>query len=156
MSETARIAEQLRRAFDGEAWHGDSVLEILEGVNSAMAAARPIANAHSIWELLLHIAAWDDAIRRRLDSRDAITLTDAENFPAITDSSPKAWEEAMQKAVHAHRELVKRVEELPDARLTEHVPGKDYDIRLMLYGIVQHELYHAGQIAILKKSATRS
>jgi uncharacterized damage-inducible protein DinB len=155
MSETARLAEQLRRAFDGEAWHGDSVLEILEGVDAHAAAAKPIANTHSIWELLLHIAAWDDAVRRRLDSPQLITLNDAENFPPVKDASTAAWEQAVQQSVHAHRQLVKAVEELPDARLTERVPGKDYDIRMMLYGIVQHELYHAGQMALLKKATRR-
>jgi len=155
MSETARLAEQIRRAFDGEAWHGDSVLEILEGVDANAAAAKPIANAHSIWELLMHIAAWDDAVRRRMFSAQLITLTDEENFPAVKEASAAAWEQAVQQAVHAHRQLVKAVEELPDARLTERVPGKDYDIRMMLNGIVQHELYHAGQIALLRKAARR-
>ena len=155
MSETARIAEQLRRAFDGEAWHGDSVLEILEGIDANAAAAKPIPSAHSIWELLLHIAAWDDAVRRRLFSSELITLPDEENFPAVNDPTPAAWEKAVQHAVHAHRQLVKALEELPDARLTERVPGKDYDIRMMLNGIVQHELYHAGQIALLKKAVRR-
>ena len=155
MSETARIAEQIRRAFDGEAWHGDSVLEILEGVDATTAAAKPIANAHSIWELLLHVAAWDDAIRRRLFSAELITLADEQNFPAVRDTSAAAWEQAVQQSVHAHRQLVKAVEELPDSRLTERVPGKDYDVRMMLNGIVQHELYHAGQIALLKKAARR-
>jgi uncharacterized damage-inducible protein DinB len=155
MSESARIAEQLRRAFEGDAWHGDSVLEILEGVDASAAAARPIASAHSIWELLLHVAAWDDVVRRRLGSREAITLSDAENFPGVHDLSAGAWDRAVQKVVHTHRELVRAVEDLPDARLTEHVPGKDYDIRFMLHGVVQHELYHAGQIALLKKAAAR-
>ena len=152
MSETARLAEQLRRALDGEAWHGDSVLEILEGVDANAAAAKPIPNAHSMWELLLHIAAWDDAVRRRLDSPELITLNGDENFPPVKDASAAAWEKAVQQSVHAHRQLVKAVEELPDSRLSERVPGKDYDIRMMLNGIVQHELYHAGQIALLKKA----
>jgi len=88
-------------------------------------------------------------------SAQLITLTDEENFPAVKEASAAAWEQAVQQAVHAHRQLVKAVEELPDARLTERVPGKDYDIRMMLNGIVQHELYHAGQIALLKKAARR-
>ena len=65
MSEATRIADQLSRAFAGEAWHGDSLFEILEGVTAAQASARPIKNAHTIWELVLHIAAWDDAVLRR-------------------------------------------------------------------------------------------
>ena len=62
MTEATRIADQLRRAFGGEAWHGDSVFEILDGVTAAQAAAHPIKNAHSIWELVLHIGAWDGAV----------------------------------------------------------------------------------------------
>ena len=85
MSEAARIADQLRRAFDGEAWHGDSLFEILEGVTAAQAAARPVKNAHTIWELVLHIAAWDGAVLRRLGGT-AVELSDAENFPPVTDS----------------------------------------------------------------------
>jgi hypothetical protein len=65
-SEAAGIADQLRRAFDGGAWHGDSLFEILKGVTAAQAAARPIQGAHTIWELVLHIAAWDGAVLRRL------------------------------------------------------------------------------------------
>lgn len=58
MSKSGQIADELRRAFYGEAWHGDSLFEILRGVTAAQAAARPITNAHSIWELVLHISAW--------------------------------------------------------------------------------------------------
>ena len=85
MSESARIADQLRRAFAGEAWHGDSLFEILEGVTAAQASARPIKNAHTIWELVLHIAAWDNAVLRRLGGV-AVELSDTENFPPLTDA----------------------------------------------------------------------
>ena len=86
MSETARIADQLRRAFYGGAWHGDSLFEILTGVTAAQAAARPIRNAHSIWELVLHISAWDAAVRRRMTGV-AVQPSDAENFPPKTSKS---------------------------------------------------------------------
>src|SRR5208282_4382207 len=89
-SESARIADQLRRAFDGEAWHGDSLFEILEGVTAARAAARPIAGAHTIWELVLHVAAWDGAVLRRLGGA-AVELSDAENFPPVRDASAAGW-----------------------------------------------------------------
>ena len=70
MSQTSRLADQIRRSYYGEAWHGDSIEEILTGVNAEMAAAHPLKNAHSIWELVLHIAAWDDAVRRRTAGQD--------------------------------------------------------------------------------------
>jgi len=152
MSLTDRIADQLRKAFDGDAWHGDSVLEILQGVDAKTAAAHPIAGAHSIWELVLHIAAWDGAVLRRLHSNVPVELEDAENFPAVKDTSTTAWRKAVAHAKQVHEELTTAVSVFPESRLAETIPGKDYDFTNMLLGVVQHELYHAGQIALLKKT----
>lgn len=153
MTETVRIADQLRRAFSGDAWHGDSLLEILDGVTAAQAAARPIPHAHTIWELVLHIAAWDGAVRRRLEG-EAVELSDEQNFPPVRDTSETAWRKAMEHVRHVHEELVRAVSEFPDTRLDDRVPGKQgahYTYYYMLHGVAQHELYHAGQIALLKK-----
>jgi uncharacterized damage-inducible protein DinB len=150
MSETVRIADQLRRAFDGEAWHGDALFEILDGVTAAQAAARPIKHAHSIWELVLHIAAWDGVARRRL-AGETVELSDEQNFPSVKDTSEGAWRRALEQVRQVHSALIEGVASLPDSRLTEKVPGTNYDIYRLLHGVVQHELYHAGQVAILKK-----
>jgi uncharacterized damage-inducible protein DinB len=153
MTEALRISDQLRRAFAGDAWHGDSVLEILNGVTAAQAAAHPVKNAHSIWELTLHIAAWDGAVLRRL-AGNAVTLSDAENFPPVTDPSAAAWRATLGHMQRMHEELVSAVAALPDSRLYDMVPGKEgahYTFYYMLHGVAQHELYHAGQIALLKK-----
>ncbi|MGA7382568.1 MAG: DinB family protein [Terriglobales bacterium] len=154
MSETARLADQIRRAFDGEAWHGDSMLELLAGVDAETAAAHPIKGAHSIWELLLHVAAWDDAVLRRTGGA-AVELSDRENFPPVSDTSETAWRKAVEQVKKKHDALVKAVAAFPDSRLHEQVPGKKekyYDHFYLFSGIVQHELYHAGQIALLKKA----
>jgi len=153
-SEAAGIADQLRRAFDGEAWHGDSLFEILQGVTAAQAAARPIKSAHTIWELVLHIAAWDDAVLRRLGGV-AVTLSDAENFPTVADTSETAWQNTLAKVRSTHEKLVGAVASLSDSQFHDVVPGKEgahYTFYYMLHGVVQHELYHAGQIALLKKT----
>jgi uncharacterized damage-inducible protein DinB len=157
MSETARLADQIRRAFDGDAWHGDSVLELLDDVNAKIAAARPIKNAHSIWELVLHIAAWDGAVLKRTGGT-AVQLSGEQNFPPVNDASETAWREAIEHAKHTHSELEQAVAAFPDSRLQDQVPGKTqsyYTFFYMFSGIVQHELYHAGQIALLKKAGTR-
>src|SRR5260370_40634054 len=86
MSEATRIADQLRRAFDGEAWHGDSVFEILDGVTAAQAAGHPIKNAHGIWELVLHIAAWDGAGLRRV-AGVSVERSASGDFPELTVAS---------------------------------------------------------------------
>lgn len=154
MSESKKIADQLRRAFAGEAWHGDALLEILTGVGAATAAARPIPDAHTIWELVLHIAAWDRVAIRRM-AGEAVELRDEENFPLVNDTSEAAWQKTLDLAKQTHDELINTVAAFPDARLAEQVPGKKpayYDFYYLLHGVVQHELYHAGQIALLKKA----
>jgi len=151
LAEPARIADQLRRAFDGDAWHGPALLELLAGVDAAAAAATPLADAHSIWELVLHVAAWDEAALVRLSGKKC-QPKGAENFPPVANSTPAAWRKAVAEMTRTHRALVKTVAALPDSRVRDRVPGKPYDFYHMLHGVAQHELYHAGQIAILKKA----
>ena len=155
-SQTALLADQIRRAFDGEAWHGDSVLEILTGVDAATAAAHPIKSVHSIWELVLHIATWDEITVTRAGGK-AMMPTDEQNFPPVKDTSEAAWKKAVEHLKKTHSKLVETVAAFSDSRLHEQVPGKTgdyYDFYYLFSGIVQHELYHAGQIALLKKAQT--
>ena len=149
-SEAVRIADQLRRAFDGSAWHGPSLLELLKDVDAETAAARPLGDVHSIWELVLHIAVWDDAGLRRL-SGEKWQPVGLANFPQVTTMTEGAWRKAVAAAKRTHETLVKTVAGLPDSRLWDRCPGKRYDFYHLLHGIAQHDLYHAGQIAILKK-----
>jgi uncharacterized damage-inducible protein DinB len=154
MTECSRLADQIRRAFDGEAWHGDALVEVLSNVSAAQAAARPIKNAHTIWEIVLHIAAWDRAVLRRIGGT-AVNLSDSENFPAILDTGELAWETAVEQTRRVHSDLVKAVAAFPDSRLPEQVLGKEkqpyYDYFYMFAGIAQHVTYHTGQIVLLKK-----
>ncbi len=153
-TEAARIADQLRRVFCGDAWHGPGLLELVEDVDAATAAARPVPEAHSIWELVLHVAVWDRAACRRL-SGEKCQPTGEANFPRVTKATAAAWHKAVAETTRGHDRFVKTVAALPDSRLWDRVPGKRYDFYHMLHGVAQHELYHAGQIAILKKAAGR-
>ena len=151
MSEATLIADQLRRAFDGNAWHGPALLELLEDVDASTAAAKPLPGVHSIWELAMHVAAWDGAALRRLGG-EKLQLTGLQNFPLVEKPTETAWGKAVAQLKRTHETLVNMVAALPDPRLRDRVPGKRYDFYHMLHGVVQHELYHAGQIAILKKA----
>lgn len=157
-SETFLLADQLRRAFDGDAWHGPALMELLEDMDAATAAAKPIAHVHSIWELVLHIEVWDQAAIVRLQGKQTQPEGDL-NFPPVAvhkeAQTKEAWHAAVTAIEHTHDELVRVVEALPVERLYETVPGKPYDFYHNLHGVVQHELYHAGQIAILKKAQGR-
>jgi len=87
--ETSRIADQLRRAFYGEAWHGPALLEILRGVSAAEAAARPLPKAHRIWEIVRHVAVWDEAARRRM-AGEVVQPAPHEDWPGVTERGSPA------------------------------------------------------------------
>ena len=154
-SEAVRIADQLRRAFHGDAWHGPALLELLQDVDAGTAAAKPLPDVHSIWELVLHVAVWDGAALSRL-SGEICQPTGERNFPPVSTATEDAWRKAVADAKRTHDRLVRTVAALPESRLGDRVPGKRYDFHHMLHGIAQHELYHAGQIAILKKVSAGS
>ena len=155
VSEVDRIREQFRRAFEGEAWHGPSVLAILNGVTAQQAAAHPIPGAHSIWELTQHIAAWERACLRRLNG-DPAQLSDEEDWQPINDTSEASWESTKQQLVDTHRELLDAIANVDESRLNEPIitnsTASYSSVYVTLHGGVQHDLYHAGQIAILKKA----
>jgi uncharacterized damage-inducible protein DinB len=154
-SAPAFIADQLLRAFDGSAWHGHALLELLADVDAATAAAKPLRRVHNIWELVLHIAGWDRAVQRRLGG-EKLQLAAAENFPVVPKPTQANWRRTLKQLRNTHAALVKTVAALPDSRLRGRVPGKKYDFHFMLHGVMQHELYHAGQIAILRKALRRT
>ena len=151
MSETARIAEQLRRAFEGGAWHGPSLMELLADVKAEQAAARPLEAAHTIWELLHHVAAWEAIALRRLQGERLVDVPQSEDWPPVVDRTATAWERDLAAAREGNSRLGVAIAGLDDARLAATVPGKDYDNYVLLHGVIQHDLYHAGQIAVLKK-----
>jgi hypothetical protein len=153
--ELARIEDELRRAYDGDCWHGPPLREILNGVTAAMAAARHPQLANSIWALVKHVSAWVEVVTLRIVEWRAIEMPDAGDFPPVTDTGDAAWTAALADLDCRHGELLRVVVGLDASRLEEIVPGKDYPVAVMLHGTVQHYAYHAGQIALLKKLVGR-
>jgi hypothetical protein len=152
-SETARIADQLRRAFRGEAWHGPSLLDLLAEITPEQARARPLRSVHSIWELVLHI---DIYLQVGFDGTRGTPMPKLfgteRDWPALTQDSAEAWFDAQDSLFQNAEKLAQAIEEFDDAKLRDIAPGRSYDFYYLFHGIVQHSLYHAGQIAILKKA----
>jgi uncharacterized damage-inducible protein DinB len=144
------IIDDLKNIHDGDAWHGPSLKEILSGVTAEQAAAKPLANAHSIWELTLHIAVWEGVFMRRLAGTQ-INEPEEGDFPVVTEVTEEAWRRTLASFDKTHHSLAEAVAALTDERLGEIVPGKDYTVEYMLRGLMRHHVYHAGQIALLKK-----
>ncbi len=160
MNETERIVDQLERAYDGDAWSGPNLLEALKDVTAEQAARHPIEGAHSIWEIVLHVAAWMDAMRERMTG-EYVRLPADGDWQEVTDASDAAWREAVEKLESKQRALIDAVKNLHDEQLEEQIGtrrdkamGAGVSRYVSLHGVVQHNFYHAGQIVLLKKTAT--
>jgi uncharacterized damage-inducible protein DinB len=150
--EARRLEEQLRRALEGDAWHGPALLELLAGVSAEQASAHPISGAHSIWELVLHVASSYPLVLRRL-AGDGRQLTPAEDWPPCPEPTEENWRQAVRDLVQLDQELRQKVLAFPEERLDQLlVPESPYTAYTQFIGITQHNLYHAGQIALLKRA----
>jgi len=151
MIEIERIEDQLRRSLDGEAWHGPALRELLVDVTAEEAAAKPLANAHSIWEIVLHIISAQRLVSERLKGKPTV-LAAEEDWPTIPEESAAAWSTTIQELHDTNERLRQAVLQLGDARLDKPIVEGFSSIYVTLHGTVQHNLYHGGQIAVLKKA----
>jgi uncharacterized damage-inducible protein DinB len=154
MTDVAFLADQLHRAHSGNAWHGPALREILADVSAGTAAGRPAPSVHTIGEIVRHVTAWLSACGRRLQG-EALDLTPDQDWPVGADTSDTAWQTTLAALDAATDALEKLIAALPAEGLRKGVPGTQYSVRFMLEGVIQHHLYHAGQIALLKKMAAR-
>src|ERR1700674_3736560 len=136
MTEIERILDQLKRAYEGNAWHGPSVREVLAGITAEQAHARPLQNAHSIWELVHHIAVWENVGRRRLTGdRAAIDISSPEDWPPADDTSDAAWEQAKAALDRGHQGLVEAIADLLESRLDEPIFEGMSTVYVTLHGV---------------------
>jgi hypothetical protein len=154
-TESLRIADQLRRAFAGDAWHGPPLSELLSGITAGQADARPLPSGHTIWELVLHI---DIYIRVALEATRGVPMPKlygtGKDWLTVTDRSAAAWADATHRMFQSADGLAVAIKGFSDERLEDIVPGRDYDFYYLFHGIVQHSLFHGGQIAILKRAVS--
>jgi hypothetical protein len=152
-AESLRIGDQLRRAFTGDPWHGSPLLDLLAGITAEKARTRPLPPVHSIWELVLHIDVYLHVAFEATQGVPMPKLYGTEvDWPVLRDDSAAAWNSAQDRMFHNAGNLAQAIEGFDDAKLRAIVPGRQYDFYYLFHGIVQHSLYHAGQIAMLKKA----
>ncbi len=158
MDETARIADQLRRIWNGDPWYGSNATDVVRDLSPAQAAHRPIPQAHTVWEIALHMTSWNREVMRRLKSGTARDPEDGD-WPPQPQASNENWRWTTDMLDASFRELVKEVERFPAARLDE-IMGDERDRPLgsgvsyyvLLHGIVQHNVAHTAQMSLLKKA----
>lgn len=153
-TECNRIASALASAIKGDAWYGDSLHKILDNVTAKQAEAHPISNAHSIWELVLHVEAWVKfclgAVQGTLIPVWS-TMPKEQDWPPVSDTGELAWKQAVSSFLSSHLRLGEALKTLSDDRLETTVPGRPYNFYHLFQGMIQHAVYHGGQIALLKK-----
>ena len=160
MNEIERLLDQFRRAYDGDSWAGPSLVATLHGLTAEQAQQRPLPGAHTIWEIVLHLETWLRIVHRRLEENKVIGPTDEQNWPGLpATADASAWHQTQANLQQAHEQLLAAVAHLQDADLDRHLaPADDYPAGtpgpyyVLLHGLVQHTLYHTGQIALLRKA----
>jgi hypothetical protein len=153
-SESLRIADQLARAFAGDAWHGPPLRDLVSGITAEQAGERPLPSGHTIWELVLHIEVY---VRLALEATHGVPMpklyVTKEDWTVVKDPSAAAWADATKQMFDHAVALAMAVASFADTRLKDTVPGREYDFYYLFHGIVQHSLYHGGQIAMLRRAA---
>ncbi len=153
MNPIDRLADHLRAVHRDGAWTDVPVRGTFRGLSADQAASRPIAGAHTAWELLLHLDAWHRAVARRLGGEE-VALSPPEDWPAPpAEPTPDDWQEALDTLDAGLDELERAVRGLPPERLFETLPGTDATAYQTILGIGEHDLYHAGQAVLLAKAA---
>ena len=151
-TELERLESQLRLSFEGPAWHGPSVLEALQGITPEGAHAHPVPGAHSVWELVLHLAGTYGLVLRRLAGEDA-QLTPEQDWPPVPAPTDSGWRDVIRSLQELNMRVRSAVSSFHPAHLDDPLCANvAYTAYTQFIGITQHDLYHAGQIAILRKA----
>src|SRR5579883_623625 len=139
MTEIDRILDQFQRGWDGDAWHGPPLQEILRDVTASEANARPIAGSHTIAEIVQHLSYWRWATVERVAGK-LVSPQHDEQWPAVRDASESAWQEALALLESRHQAMMHTLKNLSDAQLSQPIAGRNYDVYVQLHGTLQHDL----------------
>ena len=155
MTEVERILDQYDRAMQGDAWHGDPIWQILDGISAKQAAHRPHAQRHTTWELVAHMTFWETEVDRRLNNMPPRSVEKL-NFPAMPEPTEENWNATLAEFRQSNTDFRKTLSQLDPARLDDIPPGRNKSIYVDLHGVIQHHIYHAGQIVILRSFPSES
>ena len=152
-TELQLLLRQIEEAFDRRAWHGTNLRGSIRGLDAATACRRPAPGRHSIWELVVHAAYWKYTVRRRLagDKRGSFPLKGSNWFSRPDTPSESDWQEDVALLGAEHRRLLEVARALDPRRLHRPAAGGRTTPATLLRGIALHDVYHAGQIQLLKK-----
>jgi uncharacterized damage-inducible protein DinB len=145
------------RAYDRKSWHGTNLRGSIRGLDPAVAARRPGAGRHNIWELVVHAAYWKYVAWRRLTSvaRGSFPLEGSNWFARPEQVTLKAWRHDIALLEQTHRTLRAAIADLRPPDLDRAPTRSKVTMQALVTGVAAHDLYHAGQIQLLKRLASR-
>jgi uncharacterized damage-inducible protein DinB len=151
--ELALLLRLLDQSYNRRAWHGPNLRGSIRGLSAAQAVWRPGARRHNIAEIVLHAAYWKYAVRRRLcgGKRGSFPLAGSNWFAVPAPLAETQWRAFVALLESEHRALRVAVAEFPPARLHRPPDGGKVSAAVLIYGIASHDVYHAGQIQLLKR-----
>ena len=151
-TEILQITEQLKEAYEGEPWFGRSIKSLLKDVDENIAFEKPNGQ-HSILELVWHIVIWRAFTINRLrnDEKTNLQYFEENDWQQLNHNDKTLWKRGLKRLEETQSELIEILQKQQDNILNEIVPARKYNFRKLLYGIIQHDIYHIGQIAYITK-----
>lgn len=151
-NEILLIAEQLKNAYEGDPWFGRNIKTLLEEAGKVDVFHKP-GGQHSILELLWHMILWRafTISRIRFDRSKSVRYWEENDWRKLDPADKTLWKKGLQEFARVHNELVEVLQQQNDDLLIQMVPDRRYNFRKLLHGIVQHDIYHTGQIAYVAK-----
>lgn len=150
--EIQSIIQHLENSLDGSPWYGRPVYALLREVNTDIVYKKPAPEAHSLMDLLYHMLTWAEFTLKRLEKDQ---VNDLEAFEKLDwreiDPSVHDWDEALGAYIATHQQIIALLKTKTDDLLSEKVDYRDYNFRFLLNGLIEHNIYHLGQVAYLKK-----
>ena len=153
MKETDLLLQMIEEGYQMRTWHGPNLRGAIRGLVAKQAAWRPSPGRHNIWEIVVHCSYWKYAVRRRIlgGKKGMFPLKGSNWFPRPEKQSPPSWKEDVRLLDEMHSLMVETISGLKPADLWKKPKGSLWSIRSTLYGIAMHDVYHAGQIQLLKR-----
>ena len=144
-----RVLADYDAALSGDAWYSDSLWTLLAAVRADVAAWRPAPGVHTIWELVEHMMYWESVARRRMTAQ--VTVSEELNFPAMPEAGESNWQALLQRFRESNQMFREALLQLDPDRLDDLTPGGKKTFYADAQGVIQHHIYHAGQVALLKR-----
>lgn len=150
--EIESIIRNLQNTLEGQPWFGRAVYELLGEIDESKISVKPNSTEHSLLELLWHMNTWAEFTLAHLENKlaDEVTAIEQNDWRTINPEKHN-WKKGMEQLKSIHKKIISILKQKEDDFLKEPVPNREFNLRFMLNGLIQHNIYHAGQIAYIKK-----